>query len=152
MLEQFGKFSAVYDGTTPYLDSETIRSLVERSIMSDRDPRLNRLKRNSAYNFVDWSKRITKEESPFGYDMFWRLRRNCQEVDSWYHTALQQDIGSWQRAVGEVPSKFEHMTQSQLSQWLSSYWLKPMTCEGLIEGCNIAIGKPFFILFGRIRS
>jgi hypothetical protein len=102
--------------------------------------------------WVDPQRRISKRESPYGYSEFfhWGGHGTTSGCEAVYSDRLWQwDYKKMKALCDALGKRFEQCSQSELSEFLSSYWGKPVVATALAEGCNISNGYPYFIMWYR---
>jgi len=98
------------------------------------------------YPEQDWNK--TKAEAPYSYSEFYIFRTGKKHDDAFYSDRMHQwDAAAWERAWKKVPRRFDQMSPSDASKWMTEYMGKPVTVTALAEGCNASSGYPYWIVW-----
>lgn len=100
-------------------------------------------------DWVDPRKRTTKSESPYGYSDFYIWRDNLDGSGADYSDRLaQHDYDKWKEACDAVPGKrISQFTRADASKFLTVYFGRDIKATGLIEGCNVSNGYPYWVFY-----
>ena len=101
-------------------------------------------------DWVDPRRRVTKAQSPYGYDSFYIWRDNLDDSHAEYSDRLMQhDYSKWKEAWETVPANkpMAKFTRKDASKFLSTFYGKEIVATGLVEGCNISNGSPYWIFY-----
>lgn len=108
----------------------------------------------SGTDWVDPSRHISKYESPYGYSDFYIWRDNLDGSGTDYSDRLMQgDYEKWEAAREAVPKKrIAEFTRKDASKFLSAYFGRAIKATGLIEGCNVSNGYPYWVFYYKDKS
>lgn len=93
--------------------------------------------------------RKTKAESPYGYSEFyiWRDADLTHSTGDYSDRLEQWSAEKWKAAWDAMPKnkRITEMTKRDCSKFLSVYHGRPIKAMGLIEGCNVSNGYPYWV-------
>lgn len=106
----------------------------------------------SRYRWVDPNRENrTKEAYPYSYSDHYLWGAATKDSDAVYSDRL----GQWDREAfnrgweAGGKKRFNQMNEGEVSAFLTAYWNKPTEAVALAEGCNVATGFPYWIIWYR---
>lgn len=113
---------------------------------------------HSDARWVDPSQRKTKYTHPYSYSEFFIFGDRSvlgrpgihaiPEVHADYSDRLQQwNYAKFEEAGRSFKKRFDQFSAAEASQFLSTYYDKPIRCVALAEGCNVGNGYPYWIFW-----